>query len=61
MSDFAGAKLLKKLVLGAVEMKRIVALVLVVSLVGCTSPPKLPEPSGEWVPVNHPNSVGSNT
>ena len=42
-------------------MKRLVALLVVLGLVACSTPPKLPEPSGAWVPVNRPHNVGSNT
>lgn len=33
-------------------MKLMIAGLLVASLWGCSSPPKAPVPTGEWMPVN---------
>jgi len=43
-------------------MKRLVSLLVALALVACSTPPKPPQPTGEWVPVNRPhNNAGSNT
>ena len=36
-------------------MKLVASVVLVLAVLwGCSSPPKPPEPTGQWVPVNQP-------
>jgi hypothetical protein len=41
-------------------MKRLVAVLVIAALGACTTPPKPPQPTGEWVPVNRlHNDVGS--
>lgn len=42
-------------------MKRLVAVLVIAALGACSTPPKPPQPTGQWVPVNHPhNDAGSN-
>lgn len=42
-------------------MKRLVAVLVIAALGACSTPPKLPQPTGQWVPVNHPHiDAGSN-
>lgn len=42
-------------------MKKLFAVLLIGVLGACSTPPKLPQPTGAWVPVNHPrNAAGSN-
>lgn len=38
---------------------RLVLLPAVFALQACSSPPKPPEPSGQWVPVNQPATQGA--
>jgi hypothetical protein len=37
--------------------KMILQLVCAAVLTGCSAPPKAPQPTGEWKPVNKPLSV----
>jgi len=38
-------------------MKFVACVVLVLAVLwGCSSPPKPPEPTGQWVPVNQPTA-----
>lgn len=37
--------------------KLILQLACVALLAGCSSPPKTPQPTGEWKPVNNPLAV----
>lgn len=38
-------------------MKLVASVVLVLTILGgCSSPPKPPEPTGQWVPVNQPTA-----
>jgi len=39
------------------KMKLVACVVLVLAVLwGCSSPPKPPEPTGQWVPVNQPTA-----